>query len=121
MQNNGFASWDRINGQLLSVPAHRNFLRARALSQLRTPNCAVRRPGQVFNRFFFSSFNLEIAMNKDQVKGRANEAAGKIKETAGKITGNKGTEANGRAEKNMGKVQAGYGDLKEDVKKQQNH
>ncbi len=57
-------------------------------------------------------------MNKDQVKGRINEAAGKVKEVAGKAVGNETAEAKGNLQKNAGKVQAGYGDAKEDVKDQ---
>ena len=56
-------------------------------------------------------------MDKNQVKGRIKEAEGKTKEVTGKIIGNKNLEQKGKAEKTVGKVQAGYGDLKNDVKK----
>lgn len=56
-------------------------------------------------------------MNKDQAKGRIEEAKGKVKEVAGKVTGNKDLEQKGQIQNISGKVQAGYGDLKEDVKK----
>lgn len=56
-------------------------------------------------------------MNKDQVKGRLEEAKGKVKEVAGKIVGNKDLEEKGKVKKTVGKVQAGIGDLKEDIKK----
>lgn len=56
-------------------------------------------------------------MNKDQVKGRINEATGKIKEVVGKAIGNKGLKRKGIIEKARGTVQAGYGDLKENIKK----
>ena len=55
-------------------------------------------------------------MNKDQVKGRIEEAKGKVKEIAGKIVGNKDLEQEGQIQNTEGKVQAGYGDLKEDIK-----
>lgn len=55
-------------------------------------------------------------MNKDQVKGRTKETTGKIKEVAGRIVGNKELERKGKIENTEGKVQAGYGDMKEDVK-----
>jgi len=58
----------------------------------------------------------EKAMNKDQVKGRASEASGKVKEVAGKIVGNQTLEQKGKVQQTVGKVQAGYGDLKEDIK-----
>lgn len=56
-------------------------------------------------------------MNKDQVKGRIEEAKGKAQEVAGKILDDKGMEVKGNLKKKTGKVQAGYGDLKEEVKK----
>ena len=52
----------------------------------------------------------EIVMNKNQVKGRIKEAEGKVKEVTGQVVGNKSLEE-------KGKVQAGYGDLKDDLKK----
>ncbi len=55
-------------------------------------------------------------MNKDQVKGRFEEAKGKVKEVAGNLVGNKDLEQEGKVQNAKGKVQAGYGDLKEDVK-----
>jgi uncharacterized protein YjbJ (UPF0337 family) len=48
-------------------------------------------------------------MNKDQVKGR-------IEEATGKVTGDKELEQEGKVQNIGGKVQAGYGDLKEDIK-----
>ncbi|HSO81343.1 CsbD family protein [Thiocapsa sp.] len=56
-------------------------------------------------------------MNKDQVKGRYEEAKGKVKEVAGNVTGDTELEVEGNVQKNLGKVQAGVGDLKEDIKK----
>jgi len=56
-------------------------------------------------------------MNKDQVKGRIEEAKGKVKEVTGKIVGNKELEQEGKAQHIGGTVQAEYGDLKEDIKK----
>ena len=55
-------------------------------------------------------------MNKDQVKGRVEEAKGAVKETTGKVVGNKGLEGKGMVEKAAGKTQASYGDAKEKVK-----
>jgi uncharacterized protein YjbJ (UPF0337 family) len=55
-------------------------------------------------------------MNKDQVKGRVEQVKGSVKEAAGKVVGNKELEAEGQIDKSSGKVQATYGDLKEDVK-----
>jgi uncharacterized protein YjbJ (UPF0337 family) len=58
----------------------------------------------------------EKLMNKDQIKGRVEEAKGKVKEAAGVILDDKGLEIEGNVQKNVGKVQSGFGDLKEDVK-----
>ena len=55
-------------------------------------------------------------MNKDQVKGRVEQSTGKIKEVAGKLVGNDRLRTEGAAEKVKGKVQAGYGDAKENIK-----
>jgi uncharacterized protein YjbJ (UPF0337 family) len=59
----------------------------------------------------------KVIMNKDQVKGRAEELKGKVKEVAGKAVGNKELEQEGKVEGAKGKIRAGYGDLKEDIKK----
>ncbi|MEN7528191.1 MULTISPECIES: CsbD family protein [unclassified Cupriavidus] len=56
-------------------------------------------------------------MNKDQVKGRMNEAKGKAKELAGKMTGKTSTEMKGKAEQVAGRTQSSYGDTKEKMKK----
>jgi len=56
-------------------------------------------------------------MNKDQVKGRVEEAKGKVKEVTGKMLDNKDMEVEGNVQKNVGKSRAGFGDLKEDLKK----
>lgn len=55
-------------------------------------------------------------MNKDQVKGRVEQSSGKVKEVVGKLVGNDRLRTEGAAEKVKGKVQAGYGDAKENVK-----
>ena len=67
-------------------------------------------------RAIVNSHYQESIMNKDQVKGRIEEAKGKVKEVAGKVVGNKDLEQEGKIQNTKGKVQAGYGDLKEDVK-----
>jgi uncharacterized protein YjbJ (UPF0337 family) len=59
----------------------------------------------------------EKTMNKDQAKGRVEEIKGKVKEVAGKVTGNKELEQKGKLQNAGGKIQAGLGDLKEDLKK----
>lgn len=56
-------------------------------------------------------------MNKDQAKGRVKVVKGKAKEVAGKVIGDKALEQEGQVQNIVGKVQAGFGDLKEDIKK----
>ena len=55
-------------------------------------------------------------MNKDQVKGRFEGTKGKVKEVAGKILNDEAMEAEGNIQMNVGKAQAGLGDVKEDIK-----
>lgn len=57
-----------------------------------------------------------MSVNKDQVKGHIEEAKGTIKEVTGKLVGDKTLEAEGNIQKNLGKVQAKVGDIKQDVK-----
>jgi len=56
-------------------------------------------------------------MNKDQIKGRVEEAKGKVKEVTGNILDDEELELEGNIQKNIGKAKAGFGDLKEDLKK----
>lgn len=56
-------------------------------------------------------------MDKHQIKGRVKEATGTIKEETGKAVGNRDLQDKGAMEKNIGKVQSKYGDLKSDIKK----
>lgn len=55
-------------------------------------------------------------MNKDQVKGRVEEVKGKVKEVAGNLVGNKPLKSEGLTQKTVGKIQAGLGDIRSDVK-----
>ena len=57
-----------------------------------------------------------MTINKDQVKGRVEEAKGTIKEATGKLVGDETLGAKGNVQKNLGKVQAKVGDIKQDLK-----
>ena len=57
-----------------------------------------------------------MGINKDQVKGRVEEAKGKIKEVAGKLVGDEKLETKGNVQKNVGKARAAFGDFKKDIK-----
>jgi uncharacterized protein YjbJ (UPF0337 family) len=56
-------------------------------------------------------------MNRDQTKGRIEQANGLAKETIGKIRGDKKQEQKGKTQKDLGRAQAQYGDHQEDIKK----
>ena len=57
-----------------------------------------------------------MSMNKDQIKGRANEVDGKIKEITGKVVGDKKLEAKGNAQGSAGEAQTMLGDVKQDAR-----
>jgi len=57
-----------------------------------------------------------MSINKDQVKGRVEEVKGSMKEAAGKVVGDATLEAKGNIQKNLGKVQAKVGDIKQNLK-----
>lgn len=56
-------------------------------------------------------------MNRDQTKGRIEQANGQAKETIGKIKGDKKLEQKGKSQKDLGRAQAQYGDHQENLKK----
>jgi uncharacterized protein YjbJ (UPF0337 family) len=56
-------------------------------------------------------------MDKDRVKGAANQAKGKIKEVAGKVTGDAKLRTEGVADQVKGKVQSAVGGAKDTLKK----
>jgi uncharacterized protein YjbJ (UPF0337 family) len=55
-------------------------------------------------------------VDKDRIKGSAEQAKGKVKEWAGKATGDKKTEAEGKADQVKGKVQNAFGGIKDAVR-----
>jgi uncharacterized protein YjbJ (UPF0337 family) len=55
----------------------------------------------------------EKIMNKDQIKGKVEEVKGKVKEAAGVILDDDALEVEGNVQKKVGKIQSGFGDLKE--------
>jgi uncharacterized protein YjbJ (UPF0337 family) len=59
----------------------------------------------------------EFYMNKDQVKGRIEQAKGKAKEIVGKMTGKKTLEVKGDADQVTGRVQKTYGNAKSQARK----
>lgn len=65
---------------------------------------------------FAADHKNDAPMNKDQVDGRVEETKGTVKEVTGKIIDDKGLEVEGNVQKNLGKAQKGYGDIKQDIK-----
>ena len=54
-------------------------------------------------------------VDKDRIKGSAEQAKGAVKETAGKVFGDKKLETEGKTDKAAGKVQDAIGGLKDAV------
>src|SRR5205085_9277684 len=52
-------------------------------------------------------------VDKDRIKGSAEQAKGKVKEFAGKVTGDQKTETEGKADQVKGKVQNTAGGIKD--------
>jgi uncharacterized protein YjbJ (UPF0337 family) len=62
----------------------------------------------------FRSKRLEKKpMDKDRIKGSAEQAKGKVKEVAGRATGDKKLTAEGKANKVSGKIRSAVGGLKD--------
>jgi uncharacterized protein YjbJ (UPF0337 family) len=57
-----------------------------------------------------------IKMDKDRIKGSAEQAKGAVKEVAGKVTGDRKLEADGKTDKVAGKVQNAIGGLKDTLR-----
>jgi uncharacterized protein YjbJ (UPF0337 family) len=58
----------------------------------------------------------ETTMDKDRIKGSAEQAKGAVKEAAGKILGDKKLETDGKTDKAVGQVQNAIGGLKDAVR-----
>jgi uncharacterized protein YjbJ (UPF0337 family) len=58
----------------------------------------------------------DTAMDKDRIKGSAEQAKGAVKEAAGKVFGDKKLETEGKTDKAAGKVQNAIGGLKDVVR-----
>jgi uncharacterized protein YjbJ (UPF0337 family) len=56
-------------------------------------------------------------MNKDTLKGAANDAKGSIKRAVGKATGNTRMRASGAADKAVGKSQKALGKAKDELRR----
>jgi uncharacterized protein YjbJ (UPF0337 family) len=66
---------------------------------------------------FGSDQRLEVTMvDKDRIKGSAEQAKGKVKEIAGKVTGDSKLEGEGKADQVKGKVQNTIGGIKDTLR-----
>jgi uncharacterized protein YjbJ (UPF0337 family) len=57
-----------------------------------------------------------VSMDKDRIKGAAQQAKGAVKEVAGKVSGDAKLESEGKADKVAGKVQNAVGGLKDTLR-----
>jgi uncharacterized protein YjbJ (UPF0337 family) len=55
-------------------------------------------------------------MDKDRIKGSAEQAKGKVKEVAGKVLGDSKLEAEGKDDQIKGKVQNAIGGIKDTLR-----
>jgi uncharacterized protein YjbJ (UPF0337 family) len=55
-------------------------------------------------------------MDKDRIKGSAQQAKGTVKEIAGKVTGDAKLASEGKADKVAGKIQNAIGGLKDTLR-----
>jgi uncharacterized protein YjbJ (UPF0337 family) len=55
-------------------------------------------------------------MDKDRIKGSAEQAKGAVKEVAGKVTGDAKLQSEGKADKTAGKIRNAVGGLKDTLR-----
>jgi uncharacterized protein YjbJ (UPF0337 family) len=58
----------------------------------------------------------ETTMDKDRIKGSAEQVKGKVKEVAGKVLGDRKLEAEGQTDQVKGKIQNEIGGLKDTLR-----
>src|SRR5947209_3636767 len=69
-------------------------------------------------RFSVHPRNNGATMDKDRIKGAAEQAKGKVKEQAGKLSGDKKLETEGKVDKTAGKVRNTIGGMKDSLRDQ---
>jgi uncharacterized protein YjbJ (UPF0337 family) len=62
------------------------------------------------------SHTQENTMDKDRIKGAAEQAKGKVKEVAGRVAGDSKLESEGKADQVAGKVQNAIGGIKDTLR-----
>jgi uncharacterized protein YjbJ (UPF0337 family) len=63
--------------------------------------------------FYLRTHEEEFDMDKDRIKGSADQAKGAVKEGAGKILGDEKLKAEGQMDKTKGKVESAVGGAKD--------
>lgn len=58
----------------------------------------------------------DAAMDKDRIKGSAQQAKGNVKEAVGKVTGDAKLENEGKADKAAGKIRNAVGGIKDTLR-----
>jgi uncharacterized protein YjbJ (UPF0337 family) len=87
------------------------------LGNARVPQLFIRALGTLTPAAEFSQqCNRRTEMDKDRVKGSAEQAKGKVKEVAGKALGDEKLKTEGKADQVKGKVQNAVGGLKDALK-----
>ena len=66
--------------------------------------------------FLRSTPKREIQMDKDRIKGVADQARGAVKDVTGKVIGDAKLQAEGKADKAKGKVENAIGGAKDTVR-----
>jgi uncharacterized protein YjbJ (UPF0337 family) len=67
-------------------------------------------------RTFFTRNNGEFQMDKDRIKGSAEQVKGKMKEVAGKVTGDSKLESERKVNQVKGKIQNTMGGIKDSLR-----
>jgi uncharacterized protein YjbJ (UPF0337 family) len=70
-------------------------------------------PGE---RTLFTRSNGEFRMDKDRIKGSAEQVKGKMKEAAGRVIGDSKLENEGKANQVKGKIQNTMGGIKDSLR-----
>jgi uncharacterized protein YjbJ (UPF0337 family) len=64
----------------------------------------------------FAAQDGDKPMDRNRIKGSAEQAKGKVKEVAGKVIGDKKLRSEGKADKVSGKIRSAIGGLKDAVR-----
>src|SRR5688572_15011098 len=100
------------------MSSSRNTSERSAEGSLRRASCiAPKRQRREGGRYVYCSRNCRrfLMWNKDEVKGKADQAAGRVKRAVGDATDNEDLQAEGDAQEAGGVVQGGFGKARREV------